>query len=412
MFGHGSERVPPVVNKELRILVLEDVADDVVLINRELRKSGLAFRCKRVDTREDFVRELEHNRPDLIFSDHGLPAFSGFAALAIARNQCPDVPFIFITGSQGEEMAAETFRGGATDYVLKDRLSNLVPAVQRALHLVEERTRRQEAEQSLRESEERFRALVEGVKEYAIILLDLQGRITSWNTGAEFVHGYDASEVVGRHFSCFYTAEEIHHARPEKSLELAQTYGRLEEEGWRVRKDGAQFWANAVITASRDHRGELRGFALVTCDVTERRQAQEALRRSEERYRRLVALLPEATFARSGNRRASADSTLARLLDVVRRCLNLRFNGIGRMTTVSVDAKNRTITLQLDLKGEAAPVEVSVRGYTLREEKGAAFLELGFVETTREWINALLDQHFKQRCLEITGWEKLVKFLL
>ena len=207
-----------IVNKELRILVLEDVADDVELINRELRKSGLAFRCKRVDTREDFVRELEHNPPDLIFSDHGLPTFHGFSALAIARNQCPDVPFIFVTGSQGEEMAAETFKGGATDYVLKDRLSGLVPAVQRALHLGEERARRQAVEHALRESEERFRMLVQGVEDYAIIMLDPEGHITSWNIGAELVQGYGASEIIGRRFSCFYLAEDVKRGKPEKAL--------------------------------------------------------------------------------------------------------------------------------------------------------------------------------------------------
>ncbi|PYM10624.1 MAG: hypothetical protein DME18_15860 [Verrucomicrobia bacterium] len=410
--GDGSLTMPSVVSKELRILVLEDEADDLVLINRELRKSGLDFRCKRVDTREDFVRELQHSRPDLILSDHGLPAFHGFAALAIARNQCPDVPFIFVTGSQGEEMAAETFRSGATDYVLKGRLSSLVPAVQRALHLVEERARRQEAEQALRESEERFRALVEGVKDYAIIMLDLQGHITSWNTGAEFVHGYGAGEIIGRHFSCFYSADEIIDGKPEKSLELAKAYGRLEEEGWRVRKDGAQFWANAVISTSYDHRGELRGFALVTRDVTERKQAQEALQKSEERYRRLVKLRAEAFFARSGNGGGFADSAAVRLLDAVRRCLNLKFKRIGRMTAVSVDSKNKTISLRLDLKGEPAPVEVNIRGYMLQVENGAAFLELGFVRTTREWIDTLLEHHFKQRRLEVTGWEYLVKALL
>jgi len=401
-----------IVNKELRILVLEDVADDVELINRELRKSGLAFRCKRVDTREDFVRELEHNPPDLIFSDHGLPTFHGFSALAIARNQCPDVPFIFVTGSQGEEMAAETFKGGATDYILKDRLSGLVPAVQRALHLGEERARRQAVEHALRESEERFRMLVQGVEDYAIIMLDPEGHITSWNTGAELVQGYGASEIIGRHFSCFYLAEDVKRGKPEKALELAKAEGRFQEEGWRLRKDGAPFWANAVITTLRDPQGELRGFALVTRDVTERKQAQEALQRSEERYRRLVERYPDAFLVPNDSRIASANSAAARLLDDVRRCLNIKFKIIGRMTSISIDSQNRTINLQLDLNGESAPVEVNVRGYTLREEKGAAFLQLGFVETSRKWINAMFERHFPQRRLEVTGWEKLIKALL
>jgi len=401
-----------IVNKELRILVLEDVADDVELINRELRKSGLAFRCKRVDTREDFVRELEHNPPDLIFSDHGLPTFHGFSALAIARNQCPDVPFIFVTGSQGEEMAAETFKGGATDYILKDRLSGLVPAVQRALHLGEERARRQAVEHALRESEERFRMLVQGVEDYAIIMLDPEGHITSWNTGAELVQGYGAGEIIGRHLSCFYITEDVKRGKPEKALELAKAEGRFQEEGWRVRKDGTPFWANAVITTLRDPHGELRGFALVTRDVTERKQAQEALQRSEERYRRLVERYPDAFLVPNDSRIASANSAAARLLDDVRRCLNIKFKIIGRMTSISIDSQNRTINLQLDLNGESAPVEVNVRGYTLREEKGAAFLQLGFVETSRKWINAMFERHFPQRRLEVTGWEKLIKALL
>jgi PAS domain S-box-containing protein len=306
------------MSNALRILIVEDDAADAVLINHELRKGGLDFRSKRVEKREDFVRELEQNPPDLIFSDHGLPSFDGFSALAIAREKCPDTPFIFVTGSMGEERAVETVKDGATDYVLKNRLSNLVGAVQRAVNLAEERVRRRKAEQALRESEERFRMLVEGVKDYAIIMLDPDGNVASWNAGAKQVQGYAATEIIGKHFSCFYSNEEARQNGPDRARELARTEGRFEEEGWRIRKGGAPFWASVVLTSLRDDNGKLRGFALVTRDITERKQAQEALEKSEERFRRLVELCPDALFVQSNNRIAFVNSAATRLLGAQR----------------------------------------------------------------------------------------------
>lgn len=149
------------MNKELRILVVEDVAADVVMINHELRKSGIAFRSKRVETRQDFLSELEDNPPDLIFSDHGVPSFDGFAALKIAKEQCPEVPFIFVTGWADQELLSQMIQRGATDHVSKSRLSNLAPAVTKAMHLVEERALRKEIEYALHKSEGRYRQLVE-----------------------------------------------------------------------------------------------------------------------------------------------------------------------------------------------------------------------------------------------------------
>ncbi|HWW03108.1 MAG TPA: response regulator [Candidatus Acidoferrum sp.] len=272
------------MEKPLRILVLEDDATDLVLINRELRKGGMDFHSQRVETRDDFVRELEQNPPDLIFSDHGLPSFDGLAALAIARQRCPEVPFLFVTGSQTEEVAVETFSRGAADFISKSRLSGLVPAVHRALHLAEERARRRHTEQALRES--------------------------------------------------------------------------------------------------------------------------------QDRYRRLAKLCPDALFVQGTHRMLLAASVTAWLLDVVRRCLNLEFKAVGRITTLSVDSKSRTINLKMDLNGEPAPAELKIRGYTLREDNGAAFLELGIVETSRDWINALLDYRSNRRRVEVTGWEQVIKALL
>ncbi len=136
--------------------------------------------------------------------------------------------------------------------------------------------------------DEPFRKLVEGVRDYAIFLLDPEGHILTWNTGAQLIKGYRADEIIGSHFSRFYLAEAIERRWPQQELEAAAAQGRFEDEGWRVRKDGSLFWANVVITAMRGERGELQGFSKVTRDLTERRREENVLRESEARFRLLV----------------------------------------------------------------------------------------------------------------------------
>jgi PAS domain S-box-containing protein len=133
--------------------------------------------------------------------------------------------------------------------------------------------------EALRESEARFRLLVETVRDYAIFMLDPTGHVATWNAGAERIKGYRADEIIGRHFSVFYPEERVAEGFPTYELEVAAREGRFEDEGWRIRKDGSRFWANVVITALRNASGELVGFAKVTRDLTERRAAEEQARR-------------------------------------------------------------------------------------------------------------------------------------
>jgi PAS domain S-box-containing protein len=150
-------------------------------------------------------------------------------------------------------------------------------------------TERKEAEEALRHSERRFRMLVEGVVDYAIYMLDPSGLVVNWNPGAERLKGYTSDEIVGQHFSKFYTREERAAGMPGRVLETAAREGRYEGEGWRIRKDGSRFWALVVVDAIRNEAGELEGFAKVTRDITERRSAQDAIRESERQFRLLVA---------------------------------------------------------------------------------------------------------------------------
>jgi PAS domain S-box-containing protein len=136
-------------------------------------------------------------------------------------------------------------------------------------------TERRESEEQLKASEERFRLLVQNVRDYGIFMLDPNGNIASWNEGAERIEGYSEDEILGRHFSIFYPPEDVAAGKPAWELEVASREGRLEDEGWRVRKDGDRFWANVVITALRNPAGELLGYTKVTRDLTERKAAEE-----------------------------------------------------------------------------------------------------------------------------------------
>jgi PAS domain S-box-containing protein len=136
--------------------------------------------------------------------------------------------------------------------------------------------------------DDQARHLIDSLQDYAIFMLDLSGRVRSWNSGAERIKGYSREEILGRHFSLFYTPEDINAGKCERELQIAGAEGRFEEEGWRVRKNGSLFWANVILTAMRDAKGRITGFAKVTRDLTERRKAEEQLRQSEARFRVLV----------------------------------------------------------------------------------------------------------------------------
>ncbi|HEX6321962.1 MAG TPA: PAS domain S-box protein [Burkholderiales bacterium] len=188
-------------------------------------------------------------------------------------------------------------------------------------------TERRQREESMRRSEERFRLLVEGVKDYAIFMLDRDGRVASWNAGAERMKGYSAQEIIGQHFSVFYPREAIEKKWPEQELAMAREHGRFEDEGPRVRKNGAVFWADVVMTPLYDPQGALMGYAKVTRDLTDRKRV-EALEKAERQTNEFLAMLahelrnPLAPMSNAlellGNRPA-ADATEQWVRDVLRR---------------------------------------------------------------------------------------------
>ncbi|HEV2424233.1 MAG TPA: PAS domain S-box protein [Terriglobia bacterium] len=200
-------------------------------------------------------------------------AFSLQCAYPITNFQRPGDQdwFLKVCAEHSGVIPSESYTGLASE---DERLRKIAYLQQQALMLDE----LSKTYEELRESEERYRLLVECVKDYAIFMLSPGGQVMSWNQGAQKIKGYSRQEILSRHFSAFYPPEDVLAGKPNRELEIALREGRFEDEGWRVRKDGSRFWANVVITPQRDAKGDLKGFTKVTRDITERKKAEEAIR--------------------------------------------------------------------------------------------------------------------------------------
>ncbi|MGA9755340.1 MAG: PAS domain S-box protein [Desulfobaccales bacterium] len=280
------------MEQALRILILEDLPSDVELMVYELREAEIAHTYRHVTDRENFLAALQNDPPDLILSDFHLPRFDGLEALALAQATCPDVPFIFVSGAMGEEVAIDAVKRGATDYVLKDRLPRLGPAVQRALREAEARRERRHALAALRESEENYRLLVKNIpavvyKGYPDCAVDfIDGKI-------EELTGYAKSEFDTRHLKWFdVLIQEDLRKFKEAFLKGLRDSGSYLREYRIRRKDGGVIWIQdrGQIICSPDGRVEY--ISGVFFDITERRHAEEALRASEARFASFMRHLP------------------------------------------------------------------------------------------------------------------------
>ncbi|MGE3808410.1 MAG: PAS domain S-box protein, partial [Gemmataceae bacterium] len=233
----------------LRVLLLEDRADDAELLVLELRRAGYEPHWVRVDTIPDYLAQLDQ-APEVILADYQLPQFDALLALHLLQVRELDIPFLIVTGSISEEVAVECMKQGAADYLLKDRLARLGQAVALSREKKRLRDAQRSTEAALRDSELRFRQLVESVRDYAIFMLDRGGRIVTWNTGAQRILGYWADEVVGQHYSRFTPEDERHGLQAE--LDRAVQLGGLQRQCCCVRRDGSRFQAHVVLTPLHD----------------------------------------------------------------------------------------------------------------------------------------------------------------
>ncbi len=272
----------------LHVLIIEDSEDDSFLIVRQLQHAGYDTVFERVDTPAALNAALDRQTWDLAISDYAMPHFSGLDALKLVKEKRPDLPFILVSGTIGEDTAVAAMRAGAQDYIMKDNLARLSPAIERELREAQVRRARHKAEDELRRTDEQLRLTIAGVRDYAIVMLDPTGRVITWNAGAERIFGYHAAEIIGRPLAHFSPTSSTD-GRSERALEKAAQNGRFEEEDWWRRKDGSRFWTDSVITPPREE-GNLRGFVLVARDITERREAQDEIRRQLERLAALRSI--------------------------------------------------------------------------------------------------------------------------
>ena len=266
------------MERALRILIVEDYPTDAALVEYELREAAIAFTAACVKTKAAYLQKLAEFLPDIILSDYSLPSFDGLSALKIAQEQSPDIPFIFVTGAMGEEKAVELLKKGATDYILKDRLSRLGPAVLRALQEAGEHKALREYEQALRESEVRYRTIFENTGT-ATLIVDEQLLVTLANKQFERLSGCGKPDLEGKRNFLEFVCED--------DIAIVEDCTRLRGTRKTRSADGCEF---RMVTRQGDVRNVLATIAdislsqhavLSLLDITERKAAEETLKKRE-----------------------------------------------------------------------------------------------------------------------------------
>lgn len=261
------------MNRTLHILFVEDSPDDVELLKIYLQGEGLKIASEQVDSEAKMRSALARKNFDLIICDHAMPQFDAFGALRILKETGQEIPFIVVSGVISERLAIQAMKAGASDYLHKDDLSRLVPAMEREIRDAEVRKARRRAEQALGKAEERFRLMVERMQEYAIIILDAEGKVIDWNQGAERLLGYSKLEMIGKDLSRIFSRDQETSLRND--LTQAANDGSFENIGWYRRKNGELLWGAGYTTALYDENGVFSGFSKIFQDATQKKKDEE-----------------------------------------------------------------------------------------------------------------------------------------
>ncbi len=263
-----------VTKKELHILMLEDTPSDAQLIERELHKAGIAFTAQRVDTREAFIRALDEFHPDIILSDYKLPSFDGMSALQIVQSDYPEVPVIMVTGALPDIEAVELIHAGAKDYVLKDRLARLAPAVHRALSMEQGIRIRKQAEERMRLAAQVFESTLEG-----IMITDADRNIVEVNKAFTQITGYPREEVLGRNPNLL---KSTHHGGEFYTMMWASinSTGHWVGEIWNRRKNGEAYPEALTISTVVNKQGQISNYVGIFSDITLFKQHEKQLERT------------------------------------------------------------------------------------------------------------------------------------
>lgn len=266
--------------------MIEDVEADFLLVDRHIRQSELAAEVKWVKDTGELLTALDEGCWDVVLSDFNVPGLDFMEALEIIKKRLPERPIILVSGSIGEETAVELLKNGLCDFVLKDRLHRLVPAIERSLNIRAEKQRRKEAEQKLANNEQLMRAVLDGTSD-AIFVKDRQGRYLLANKAAGRFVGYEAEAVIGQDDTFLFKPDTAKKIR-ERDLKIMEDCTLQTQEEWVTTRDGKQFAFLVTKGPIFDQDGEVTGTFGVALDITERKRAEVALAESELRYRALA----------------------------------------------------------------------------------------------------------------------------